>query len=262
MKNKFFKNWRLLIDTAMIVVGILFVKIVLVEGLSLEFFSLSPLFTSIIAGGIFVVSILLAGVITDYKESDKLPSEISAAIEAIYEDGLYIKALKAKFNVDFLRQRLQEIIQSLKKDLDAEHSREAITAVSKLTQSFLEMESLGIPANYIVRLKQEQSIIRKSLLRIHHIQRIRFAPSAQILLKTFITLIIGLLIFTKIEPPLDSLILVAFVSFLFIYLIKLIDIMDEPFCVGEHTTMDEVSFFLLRESHERIGKKEKMQYKA
>jgi hypothetical protein len=258
MNTKLYKNWRLLIETAVIVVGIVLVKVLFVEQLSLEFFTLSPLFTSIIAGGIFVVSILLAGVIADYKESDKVPSEISAAIEAIYEDGMYVKEIKPKFNLILLRQRLQGIIHSLKVDLESEHGSKAIAKGSLLSQSFLEMERLGIPANYIVRLKQEQSIIRKTLLRIHHIQLIRFAPSAYILLKSFVTLIIALLIFTKIEPLLDSLILVSFVSYLFIYLIKLIHTIDNPFCVGDDTTMDEISFFLLRESHERIGKNEKI----
>ncbi len=245
------KNRRLLIDTAIIVAGILLLKILAVESLSFEFFSLSPLFTSVIAGGIFIASILLGGVIADFKEGDRLPAEIVASIEAIYEDGVYVKALRKQFNLALLRQRLRLIIQSLQEDLDA-GGRTAIAAASQLSASFLEMERFGIPANYIVRLKQEQGAIRKAFLRIYHIQRIRFIPSAYILLQTFVILIIGLLIFTKIEPPLDGLILVAVVSYLFIYILKLIRKIDDPFSVGEKTTMDEVSLFLLRELDERM----------
>ena len=73
-------------------------------------------------------------------------------------------------------------------------------------------------------------------------------------MKTFVILVVGLLIFTKIEPSLDSIILVAFVSFLFIYLIKLIRTLDAPFRVDEYT-MDDVSLFLLRETHERMNEK-------
>ncbi len=109
-KSLFYKKWRLLVDTAILVGAILLVKVFIIEQLSLEFFNVSPLFTSIIAGGIFVISILLAGVISDYKESEKLPSEISASTEAIYEDGLYVKRLKQDFNLPSLRQKLQEII--------------------------------------------------------------------------------------------------------------------------------------------------------
>ncbi len=257
MLNKFYKNYRLLVDTAIIVVGILLLKILVVESLSLEFFSLSSLFTSIIAGGIFIASILLGGVIADFKEGDKLPAEIIAAIESIYEDGLYVKKLRESFNVALLCQRLNAVIQSLREDLNMNASgRKAIAALSQLSESLLEMERLGVPANYIVRLKQEQSAIRKAVFRIYHIQRIRFIPSAYILLQTFVGLIIGLLIFTKIEPPLDGSILVAVVSYLFVYILKLIRKIDDPFSVGEKTTMDEVSLFLLREHHGRAEKTE------
>ncbi len=253
-KNLFYKKWRLLIDTAILVGVILLIKVFIIEQLSLEFFNVSPLFTSIIAGGVFVISILLAGVISDYKESEKLPSEISASIEAIYEDGLYVKRLKQDFNLPSLRQKLQEIIVAMKKDLSTPHARSALKPVSALSDSFLEMEALGIPANHIVRLKQEQSVIRKNLLRMYYIQRTQFVPSAYILMKTFVVLVVVLLIFTKIEPALDSIILVAFVSYLFIYLIKLIHTIDTPFRVDEYT-MDDVSLFLLREAHERMNEK-------
>lgn len=248
--NFFIKRWRLLIDTAVIVVGVLIVKLV-IEYFSLEFFHVSPLFTSIIAGGIFIVSIILSGILTDYKESEKLPSEIASAIENIYEDGLYIKETKKEFDIKLLRQRLKEIIKEFRKDLGETDSRKAIQAISELSRSFLEAEKLGIPANYIIRLKQEQSIIRKSVLRIYHIQRIHFMPSAYILAKTIVFLIITLLILTKIDPFYDSLIMVAFISYLFIYLIKLLHTMDMPFRIDEYT-MDDVSLFLLKETHERI----------
>lgn len=252
MLDTFYKNYRLLLDTALIVAGILLLKVFVVEPLTLEFFGLSPLFTSVIAGGIFIASILLGGVIADFKEGDKLPAEIVAAIENIYEDGLYVKELQTGFDVALLRARLQAITQSMKEDLGGGR-RNAIGAVSELSASFLEAERLGIPPAYIVRLKQEQSAIRKALLRIYHIQRIRFIPSAYTLLQTFVGLIIGLLIFTKIEPALDGLILVAVVSYLFVYILKLIRKIDDPFTVGAKTTMDEVSLFLLRELDERIA---------
>lgn len=39
----------------------------------LEFISLNPLFTGIVTANIFLLGFLIAGVLADYKESEKLP---------------------------------------------------------------------------------------------------------------------------------------------------------------------------------------------
>ncbi len=46
----------------------------------LEFVVVSSLFTSTMAGTIFIISILLAGILADFKEAEKFPAEIRAAL--------------------------------------------------------------------------------------------------------------------------------------------------------------------------------------
>lgn len=120
-----------------------------------------------------------------------------------------------------------------------------------MSDSFLQMEKLGVLPNYVVRLKQEQSIIRKSILRIYHIQRINFLPSAQLLAQSIVVLIISLLMFTRVEPFIDGMVLVAFIFYIFIFLLRVLRVIDKSFHVDEYS-MDDVSLFLLRETGERI----------
>ena len=250
MLNNFYKRYRLLIETALMVIALIGMKL-LIEFLSLAFIEMTALFTSVIAGGIFILSIILSGTLADYKESEKLPAEIASSVESIYQEGLSIKQSKNGFNIEKLRENLDGILKSFKKDLGAQNSRGALIFIENLSESFLEMEKLEVPPNFIVRLKQEQSIIRKSFLRVYHIQRTNFLPSAQILTQSIVFLILLLLVFTKIEPVLNGIVMVAFVSYLFIYLLRLLRIIDTPFRVDEYTT-DDVSLFLLRETSERI----------
>ena len=44
---------------------------------------LNALFTSLVAGTIFLIGFLISGVLSDYKESEKLPSELSASIKTL-----------------------------------------------------------------------------------------------------------------------------------------------------------------------------------
>lgn len=243
-------KYRLLLETALLVLAVVGVKL-FIERFSLEFINISPLFTSVIAGGIFIISIILSGTIADYKESEKLPTEMSSAVESIYQEGLYVSRSHKDFNLKRLRTSLVSILTSFKTDLEAHNSRAALAPLANLSDSFLEMEKLGVPPNYIVRLKQEQSIIRKSIMRIYHIQRINFLPSAQILAQTIVILIVSLLIFTRVEPFIDGMVLVAFISYIFIFLLRVLRVIDKPFRVDEYS-MDDVSLFLLRETGERI----------
>lgn len=246
-----FRRWRIFVDTSLIVAGLAAIKL-LVDSLALEFVNVTPLFTSLIAGGIFLVSLLLAGTLADYKESEKMPAEIAGSLESIYEDGVSLHEANSGFHLAKLARSLRQVLSAVRFDLETPNSRSAILALSGVSGSFREMETLGVPPNHIVRLKQEQSSIRKSLLRIYHIQRTQFVPSAYTLLQSVVVLIILLLTVTKIEPRYDGVIMVAFVSFLFVYLMKLIQTIDTPFRVSEHS-MDDVSLFLLRELDDRIA---------
>ena len=114
------------------------------------------------------------------------------------------------------------------------------------------MERLDVPPNYIVRLRTEQGVIRKNLLRIYHMQRTAFLPSAYVLIQSIVGLIIAALLFTELEPLYQSIVVLIFISYFFIYLVKLLRVIDTPFRVAEHT-MDDVSLFLLTELDHRLA---------
>ena len=76
---------KLLAETAAIVAAIVAAKFA-IQHSQLEFIALSTLFTSIIAGGVFILSIILSGVISDFKESEKLPADIATEGNAIEGD--------------------------------------------------------------------------------------------------------------------------------------------------------------------------------
>jgi hypothetical protein len=251
---KQFQKYRLFFETGIIVFLILVFKLLIVH-FSLEVFGITPLFTSVIAGGVFIISIIISGILSDYKESDKIPAEITASIEAIHQEGILLKNVKEGFHLSLLQKKLISIIDGLTLDIQSvkTNSRKALEATETLSDSFQEMETLDMPPNYIVRLKQEQQLIRQKLLRIYHIQKIQFVPSAYILAETLVVLIIGLLLFTRIKPVYDGIMMVAFVSYLFIFLLKLLHVLESPFRAFKYS-MDDICLFILKELREKISR--------
>lgn len=72
------------------VAAVVVAKIV-IEQLDWEFTVISPLHTSIVAGAIFTVGLMLTGTMSDYKESERVPTETAAAMKAIHREVLYVK---------------------------------------------------------------------------------------------------------------------------------------------------------------------------
>jgi hypothetical protein len=244
------KRWRVAFETGLIVVAIVLLKLV-VEAFSADFIPLSPLYTSVVAGGIFVIGLLVAGTLADYKEAEKMPADITAALESIHEDGVSIKDLHQEFDLARLRRSLANVAAALRDDLARRDSRTCLAAINDLSSSFIEMERLEVPPNYIVRIRGEQGTIRKNVLRIYHIQRTAFLPSAYVLIQTIVGLIITALLFTKLDPIYESIVVLVFIAYFFIYLVRLLGVLDTPFRITERT-MDDVSLFLLKEFAERM----------
>lgn len=250
MFNRIIKNWRIAIQTFLIIIILVAIKLV-ISHYDFEFVTVTPLYTSIVAGGIFLFSLILAGTLADYKESEKIPAEIAAACENIYHEGLAIKSTANTFALASLRSTLMEIITGFKQDIESVNSRTSLKAVTKLSQSFLEMDRLGVAPNYIAWLKSEQGVIRRNLMRAYYIQRINFLPSAYILVKSVIILVLALLMITNIEPIYESIIILVFLTYFFVYIMKLLGILEKPFQT-EGKTMDDVSLFLLEELMGRL----------
>jgi hypothetical protein len=88
---------------------------------------------------------------------------------------------------------------------------------------------------------------------VYHVQRTEFLPSASLLIQSIVVIIITALAFMEIEPTHEAVFILAFISFFFISLLRLLRIMDRPFHVEERTD-DDVSLFLLSRFVDRLNR--------
>lgn len=250
MLNRRLTHWRIALTTA-VVVALLAAAKALIHVQGWDFIELNPLYSSVVAGGIFVIGLIVAGVLSDYKEAERMPADLTGAMENIYQDCLSLARSNPAFDLPALRQRLASLVTAMQRDLVNPDGRESLDAIAELSESIFELEELGVPANYIVRLRAEQGLIRRNVLRIYHIARTQFLPSAYVLIQTVIVLIISALLFTEVDPLQEALVVLVLISYFFIYLIRLLRVMDTPFR-EDGTTMDDVSMFLVKEFAERL----------
>lgn len=219
-----------------------------------EFISTSALLTSIISGSIFVLGFILSGTYRDYKESEYVPVAVTTAIESIHNDALlFKKEYGKKFDYESLNNILKSILELFRTDL-LSRTKKSYFKANELTFEYDKLEKLGVPANYIVKLKQDQNTILRGIQRVNYIQMIQPIPSAFILVQSIVVGLMIILIFTEMDSIFNEIVAIGFISFIFIYMLKLIKVLEQPFH-AEGETMDDVSLFHVKEQHRRFKEK-------
>lgn len=246
------KHYRIFIISLLVAAGIVGAKYLL-HYLDVEIIVLGSLHTSVIAGTFFVIGFLLSATIADYKESERIPADIASILENMYEDACSIHSNYPDFDIKRFQTRLLKVAVTLASDI-RHNQHDAHQQIHKLAASFSEMETANVPANFIVKLKQQQSQLLRHLLRVNYIQRITFIPSATILAWSIVSVAIVMLLCTEIEPFFAGVLLVSGISFIFIYMLLLLRVIRTPFH-SAGATRDDVSLFLLDDAVAHIKKK-------
>jgi hypothetical protein len=147
----------------------------------------TALSAGIITGGIFVMGLVVAGTLSDYRDAERAPTDLASGLYAILREGESMHAVWRTPDLSALRTRLIAVVTTLRADIDAGDSRTCQAAIEDLSETFVELDESDVPANYIVRLRAEQAGLRKSLLRIYHLQREEFLPSAYAMIVAFVS---------------------------------------------------------------------------
>lgn len=228
MKNILSHKWGIALRILPWAIGVILIKLLLHQ-LGIEPLSLNPLFNSLIAANVFLLGFLLSGTLSDYKESERLPSELASSIETINDEFLITHKNKGNKVTNDAILHLNSFTQSLVLWFQKKERTQVIMAdLTKFNDYFLAFESLTQP-NFIVRLKQEQHFLRRTIHRIHHIREVDFVSVGYAVVEITSTLLIIGFLFAKIDPFYESLFFVGVVTFLMLYMIALIKELDNPF---------------------------------
>lgn len=242
---------RLLLQVSAIVFVVISVKLI-VHSLGWEAISINPLFSGIVAADVFLMGFLLSGVLSDFKESERFPGELAACLENMAQEVSAIRVTKPEAPIGpcliLLSQLSQDILQWFYKK---KRTAELMERLNDLTSQFALMEPWSQPT-FVARLKQEQSNLRRSLIRIHTIRETSFVSSGYLLayLVTFL-LCIGLIL-AKIEPFSESLFFVCVISYIMVFLLMLIRDLDNPFGYYKLDSSEDVSLKPLEDTAHRL----------
>lgn len=206
--------------------------------------TLTPLHSGLVAANVFLVGFLLAGTLSDYKESEKLPGELAGRAESIadeceilYHDTRAQPALQCLEHLHAFARELNDWL----------HGRSAVRVplerLDGLNHFFLAFQPLTQP-NFIVRIKQEQAALRLLVIRIDTIRETSFVGAGYRIAEITSLLLVIALSFTDFAGLGAELFLLGSIAFLLAYMIMLIRDMDDPFDYGADGKLGSVEVSL------------------
>lgn len=250
-------KWKLMLTTLPFVVVVTGIKTILEFGVGfsgvVEFSDVGVVLT----GAVFLTGFLLAGTMSDYKESEKLPGEVATHLEAI--EDMYALAVQQKPGVDgkIVRQHLLTLTDAIKSWLLRKSKTPevfaAITTMADASAAYLVQHSAGSTAGYALSPIDK---LRKSVSRIDVISRTGFLPPAYALLEVLLVMVLTLMMFAKFKNMVAEFVIVPTVALLNLYMLRLIKDIDDPFDFapdGSKRGGAEVDLFPIDEYRERLA---------
>lgn len=236
------KNLWLFIRALIFAAVIIIIKFV-IHYFQLEILTINNLFSGIVAANVFLMGFLLSGVLSDFKESEKIPGEIASSLLVIHAEFVYLhkqnKTDSTKKCVDYVKSLAGSFVLWFHRK---ERTKALLQKVRQMNDHFSEIEKLT-QANYIVRLKNEMTFLTKIIIRTDTIRDTNFISSGY-LIASIVTILLSIgLILSKIEPFYESLFFAGIISFLMVFLLLLIHDLDNPFNTNEKRSAENVSIF-------------------
>ncbi|MEM4271006.1 MAG: hypothetical protein QXO70_02830 [Candidatus Pacearchaeota archaeon] len=253
-------KWKLFFTTLPYVGIILALKILLARVFGFEGFLELGEVSLVLTGGIFLIGFMLAGTMADYKESEKIPGDLAAALETA-EDTIMQVSINAKdpSKID-TKAVLKELFNLGESIIDwfykKKSDEEMYASLTSIVNTISELEKLGANGGGCGKIIGDFNNIRKIINRVGVISRTGFLATGYALLEGLIAAIIIILLIVKFKSIIAEAIIVSFIGLIYIYMYRLIKDIDDPFEYDEEETgVTEIPLFPITEYLDRLKKK-------
>lgn len=185
---------------------------------------------AVLTAAALIMGFMLAGLISDYKESEKLPGELATTLEAIDDAITAGSRASGRFEAGEFRGRYYPVAAAVVEwFMNRGTVASCLEALRGLNALVADLERAGLGAVYVARCLTEQHNLRKLVTRIDVIRRTKFIPAGYALVQMLVVTILVLLIFSGFRSWQVQFLISGMLSLIYLYLLRLIRDLDDPF---------------------------------
>jgi len=237
-EGSYMRKWGLILK-ALSITAVLLIFRLLIDFLRLDILSVTNLITAFVGGAMFTVAIILTGTLTDYKESERIPSDLVTSISTLYEDSDLVRGPNADIAQE-LKSHVRELLGVINENFRENmwHSGEIKAVILTINEDIYRLADRNIAPQILVKLRTELATIDRISNRIFAIKHVSFIPAAYAIAELAAAGVILILFFVKLDPYYEGLVIFAVLTSLLVSLLLLIKDMDDPFEVGKKSYAD------------------------
>lgn len=238
MDPSFRKKWGIMVKAVCMMLVLLIIRI-FIDLSGYDTVPITPVVGAFITGAIFTIAIIFTGTFTDFKESEKVGGDLAAALKALYNDSRVLP-LADESPAKVFRAHLRDLHRTIRDGLRGnEFSLDEVNkSMNVLNNDIRTLAYLNVAPPLIAKLRNELGVIDKICNRIEVIIRTDFIPAAYALAEIATSGVILLLLFLKMDPLYEAMIVFAVICTMLIGLLLLIRDMDNPFEFGPDAFAD------------------------
>jgi hypothetical protein len=212
--------------------------------LGMHWFALEPWAFDALTGALFsaatfVIALILSGTLSDYRTCEGMPSQIANAIESINDIDRIIAIGRPDYDPQPLQQALVNIGRSILDWLTAGKEFGIVDeSIDRLNPLLAEIFAVDGCAGFVNHIQTEQAKIRSISRQMRGNRDTDFLGSAYVLLWLFLGGSIVALLLIHADQFSENLTVSTFMFTLFIYLLFLIEDLDNPFEYNGKSSVD------------------------
>ncbi len=232
------KKWGIVLKALGISMILLVLRLV-VDMLNLDVITVNTVISAFVGGAIFTIAIIFSGTLIDYKESEKIPGDLASAIRNLYHDSRVIR-VEDQTRVRDLQMHIKALLHVINANFrsNAWRQKEITPAMDAVNDDICRLARANAPPQFIVKLRTEVSTIDRLSNRIEVIMETSFISSAYAISELATAASIFLLLFIRLDPLYEGLVIFLAFAAVLISLNLLIRDMDNPFEMGDDSHAD------------------------
>jgi len=189
---------------------------------------------AVLTGTALIIGLMLAGVISDYKEAEKLPGVIGGSM--LIFDRLAKSGLGSQGNDSgWVRPRLATIGTGID---DWFHGRitdeQVVEQQGELFEIIVEIEKAGCTAPYITQMLQRATEAAGAVQRAMSIRNTQFIKAGYALMTILVAVVLILLVIADFPSEVAQWTVCGALSLVYTYLLLLVRDLDNPFGYGDN----------------------------
>jgi hypothetical protein len=227
-------RFRLVLAALPAVIAVLILRYVLQEIFDIGEVATFGEVGSVITGVTLILGFMLGGVLTDYKESEKLPASVAVALagfRSTAHSGLSAKDL----DVSMINERISTVANAIAGWFVGTNSEDEMwNSLSDFPALIVDLEKAGMASHYVGRLMVLNGELNGTLNRISVIRNTSFVQSGYVLMSILVLVLQGTLAIVSFPSSIMSWIAPSVLSLAYAYLWLLVRDLDNPFGHSEN----------------------------